>query len=101
MFLHHQNFRKRVEVEKKIINWVKAKNQILIAGHTHRPVFPQDGDPPYFNGVSCVHPRCITGIEIQNSEIILVKWWVRPDENGMLFVARELLAGPKGLASFS
>ncbi len=96
-----KNFKKRVEVEKKIINWVKAKNQILIAGHTHRPVFPQDGDPPYFNDGSCVHPRCITGIEIQKSEIILVKWWVRPDENGILFVTREVLAGPKELKSFS
>ncbi|MCE8428698.1 MAG: metallophosphoesterase family protein [Candidatus Methanoperedens sp.] len=64
-----QNFKKQVEVEKKIIDWVKAEDQMLIAGHTHRPVFPSEGEPPYFNDGSCVHPRCVTGIEIQNNEI--------------------------------
>jgi hypothetical protein len=59
---------------------------IIIAGHTHRPVFANlslterrlmetgigsrgvrgkaEADPIYFNTGSCVHPRCITGIEI-------------------------------------
>lgn len=96
-----KNFRKRVEVEKRIMKWVKANKQMLIAGHTHRPRFPDDGEPPYFNDGSCVHPRCITGIEIENGEISLIKWWVKPDAPGALCVARELLAGPKKLQSFS
>ena len=59
---------------------------IIITGHTHRPVFANlslterrlmetgigsrgvrgkaKADPIYFNTGSCVHPRCITGIEI-------------------------------------
>lgn len=60
--------------------------EIVIAGHTHRPVFEnlslterrclesgigtpgvcrkEKADPVYYNTGSCVHPRCITGIEI-------------------------------------
>ncbi len=95
-----KNFKKRVEVEKKIIGWVEANDQMLIAGHTHRPKFPDEGAPPYFNDGSCVHPRCITGIEIQHGEIVLIKWWVRPKEDGALCVAREVLVGPKELQSF-
>jgi predicted phosphodiesterase len=63
-----------------------AKGKIVIAGHTHRPVFAnlslterrfletgigtrgvrrkEKADPVYYNTGSCVHPRCITGIEI-------------------------------------
>ena len=59
---------------------------IIIAGHTHRPVFAnlslterrcletgvgtpsvrrkEKADPVYYNAGSCIHPRCITGIEI-------------------------------------
>lgn len=95
-----QNFKKQVEVEKNIIDWVKAKNQMLIAGHTHRPMFPIEGEPPYFNDGSCVHPRCVTGIEIQNNEIMLIKWLLKPNENGALCVTRELVEGPKELKSF-
>jgi len=72
---------------------------ILIAGHTHRPVFSnlsqterrfrdcgvglhgakiKDPEPVYYNTGSCVHPRCITGLEIEydsgNPTFTLVKW---------------------------
>jgi len=35
---------------------VNDKHQMLIAGHTHRPSFPDDGQPLYFNDDSCVSP---------------------------------------------
>ena len=74
---------------------------MLIAGHTHRPVFPDNEAPPYFNDGSCVHPRCITGIEIQNGEVILIKWLCKPKDDATLitplFIMREELAGPKKL----
>jgi len=47
-----------------------------------------------------VHPRCVTGIEIQNNEIMLIKWRFKPNENGALYVTREILEGPKELKSF-
>jgi len=34
-----KNFNKRDTVENKIINWAKQKKKLVIAGHTHRPMF--------------------------------------------------------------
>lgn len=76
----------------------------IIAGHTHRPVFQnlsltdkwyvEKGrstpgtmrrnrrDSAYFNTGSCVHPRCITGIELTGAgdemHISLIKWSTEP-----------------------
>ena len=95
-----KNFRKQVVVDRKITAWATANNQMLIAGHTHRPRFPDEGGPPYFNAGSCVHPRCITGIEIEKGEISLIKWWSTPKDDGALYVTREVLEGPKKVQSF-
>jgi len=43
---------------------------------------------------------CIPGIEIQNGEITLIKWWIKPKEDGELYVTREELVGPKKLQSY-
>jgi len=74
--------------------------QTIIAGHTHRPVYrnlsltekklldcgmatpeikQKTPDSAYYNTGSCVHPRCITGIEITlgqdgKPEFTLIKW---------------------------
>jgi UDP-2,3-diacylglucosamine pyrophosphatase LpxH len=95
-----KNFRKQAVVEKKIIEWVEANHQMTICGHTHRSRVPEVGKPPYFNTGSCVHPRCMTGIEIQNGEISLIKWWVRPMPGGGLHVVKEPIVKPKKLESF-
>jgi len=93
-----KNFKRRIKVENRIIEWVNNKNQIVIAGHTHRPRFPNDeNEPPFFNTGSCVHPRCITGIEIEKGEIKLIKWWFEPNDSGALCVTRRVLEGPKKL----
>lgn len=95
-----KNNQKKNSVEKNLIDWVKNENQILIAGHTHRPVFPQVGEPLYFNDGSCVHPRCVTAIEIRNGTISLVKWatMTRPDRT--LYVGREVLEPPVRLTDY-
>jgi len=79
--------------EKRLTKWAADHNRILIAGHTHRPML---GTPasPYFNTGSCVHPRCITCIEIQNRCFTLVKWTVDTSEDRTLYVSRQVLAGP-------
>ena len=92
-----KNNKKRVKIEKEIIDWAKINNQIIITGHTHRPRFPNEGKPLFFNAGSCVHPRCITGIEIQNDKITLIKWWIKPNDYGALYVTREILSGPMKL----
>ncbi len=93
-----KNFRKRGSVERKIIAWVREKNQMTICGHTHRSVFPNQGEPLYFNTGSCVHPRCITGIEIVGGNIALIKWWNTPDPSGLIKITKETLEGPRKLA---
>lgn len=81
-------------IEKRLAAYAKERQKILIAGHTHRPAFAMPKEGYYFNDGSCVHPRCITGIEIEQNQIVLVKWSVRADENRKLYVNREVLEGP-------
>jgi UDP-2,3-diacylglucosamine pyrophosphatase LpxH len=96
-----QTASKRHRIERRIETWVDITGQPVIAGHTHRPRYPmREKDPPYFNCGSCVHPRCITGIEIRNSEIALIKWAMWPDAKGRLCPTREVLEGPAHVVSF-
>lgn len=88
------------KIEKKLASYADSENRMLIAGHTHRPVFPEPGKSLYFNDGSCVHPRCITGIEIENNRITLVKWAVGTNENRSLYVDRYVLEGPCGISEF-
>lgn len=94
-----KNFERRESIEKQINKWAKAQRQVIIVGHTHKPAFPTKDLPVYFNTGSCVHPRCITGIEIEKGEIALVKWFidVRSDDIGTLFINRQILEGPMKL----
>lgn len=96
-----KNYTKKSKIEKKLIKWVEKEDKLLVAGHTHRPVFPKPGEPPYFNDGSCVHPRCITAIEIENNCIILVKWTTQTRDDRTLFVNREVLEGPTALSLFA
>jgi hypothetical protein len=47
-----------------------------------------------------VHPRSISGIEIENGTISLVKWQIATSENGTLRVVRILLEGPTKLTQY-
>jgi predicted phosphodiesterase len=95
-----KNNEKKNTVEKRLVDWSKNNNQMIIVGHTHRPVFPKVGQPMYFNDGSCVHPRSITAIEIINGTISLVKWaiMIKPDRS--LFVGREVLEAPVKLLDY-
>ena len=85
-----KNHKTLLRVEKKLKKWMlKNNNQIVIAGHTHRPRFPQPKELPYFNDGSCVHPKSIIGIEITNLEISLVKWYFKD-----AVVIKQVLEGP-------
>lgn len=95
-----KNNEKKNSVEKNLTDWVKKEKQFLIAGHTHRPVFPKVGEPLYFNDGSCVHPRCITAIEIRNGTISLVKWAIMTRPDRTLFVGKEVLEPPVRLSDY-
>ncbi len=97
-----KNFARRQKRERKIVDWATANKQPIVIGHTHRPALPRVGQAPYFNTGSCVHPRCITGIEIENGEISLVKWFtdVARDDSGTLFINKEVIVGPIDLRDY-
>jgi UDP-2,3-diacylglucosamine pyrophosphatase LpxH len=87
-------------IEKSLIAWSNKHHQFLICGHTHRPVFPEVGKSLYFNDGSCVHPRCITAIEIRYGTISLVKWAIMTKQDGTLYVGRQVLSGPVRLMDY-
>ena len=95
-----KNYAKKDAVENKLTEWVNQEKHMLIAGHTHRPMFPEVGTPPYFNDGSSVHPQSITGIEISDGYITLVKWTVKTKNDGTLYIDREGLAGPRKLTDY-
>lgn len=95
-----KNYKKSLKIEKILSEWSIANKQILIAGHTHRPIFPKLNESLFFNSGSCVHPRCITGIEIQNNEISLIKWCIKTKNDGTLYIDKEVLVCPKQLRLF-
>ncbi len=95
-----KNYKKKKDVARRLSEWVIRENKMLIAGHNHRPMFPETGEPPYFNDGSCVHPRCITGIELVNGSIALVKWSVKTNNNDNLMVKKDILAGPKKITDY-
>lgn len=89
-----KNNTQKQKTEKRLTHWAKKQKKILIAGHTHRPMLPTEEYPYYVNTGSCVHPRCITGVEITNMCFTLIKWTYTTREDLSLAVAREVLAGP-------
>ncbi len=92
---------KKNNIEKRLVEWSKKNNQFIICGHTHRPAFPKVGEALYFNDGSCVHPRCITAIEIRNGTITLVKWAIMTKPDRTLYVGREVLEGPVRLQDYT
>lgn len=96
-----KNYKELIKVERRIKNWISNNNNLMtMTGHTHRPRFPEPGDIPFFNDGSCVHPRSITGIEIENGKISLIKWHIATHNDGTLRVMRVLLEGPKKLIDY-
>lgn len=98
--LPQKPYKKGGKVEERIMQWVAASEQMVICGHTHRSWFAKANEIPYYNCGSCIHPRCITGLEIENGQLTLVKWEVEPEPNvvfgdGTLRIRRTVLAdGP-------
>lgn len=96
-----KNYMELQKVERRLKKWILANNLLVtIVGHTHRPRFPEPGDIPLFNDGSCVHPRSITGLEIENGQIALIKWHIATTEEGVLKITRVLLEGPQKLSDY-
>jgi len=96
-----KNYKELIKVERRTKKWItENNNQITIVGHTHRPRFPEPGDIAFFNDGSCVHPRSITGIEIESGKISLIKWHIETTDDGTLKIVRTLLEGPTNLIDY-
>ncbi len=96
-----KNYKELIKIERRIKKWILKNNLLItIVGHTHRPRFPEPGDIPFFNDGSCVHPRSITGIEIEKGSISLIKWQISTTDDGTLRVVRVLLEGPQKLTDY-
>ena len=95
-----KNYEVTKRTEKKLNKWSIKNNKILIAGHTHRAIFPKIGQSLYFNDGSCIHPNGITCIEIKNGNITLVKWEYKSNENNQIIIKRNILAGSESIIDF-
>ncbi|SNR55452.1 metallophosphoesterase [Lutibacter flavus] len=96
-----KNYKELIKVERRLKKWILANNnQMIIAGHTHRPRFPEPNELPYFNDGSCVHPQSITGIEIADMQISLIKWHTISNEDGTLQIIKTVLEDPQDIASY-
>jgi len=96
-----KNFKELIKVERRLKKWILANNnQMVIAGHTHRPRFPEPNELPYFNDGSCVHPRSITGIEIVDLKISLIKWHIISKKDGTLQIVKSVLEEPRDIALY-
>ncbi len=87
-----RNYKKREKTEKRLENYARKKQILLIAGHTHRPMIPKPGEGFYLNDGSCIHPGQITALELENGKITLVKWHMTVTGCGVLTVSREPLS---------
>ncbi len=85
-----KNNTRKEKTEKTLSKWAQKQDVILITGHTHRPMAGTT-ESPFFNTGSCIHPAGITGIEIENKCITLVKWALSSKNDQTVFVKREIL----------
>lgn len=95
-----KNYGVTKNTEKKLEEWSIKNNKILIAGHTHRPMFPKTGQSLYFNDGSCIHPNGITCLEIENGNITLVKWEFELKSNEFISAGRKVLEGKEPIIYF-
>lgn len=88
-----KNYSVKKKTELRLEQWGQEHETTVIAGHTHRSVL-DSSHPFYINTGSCVHPRCITCIELANNSLFLVKWSMEHRSDLSLYVARTVLSGP-------
>ncbi len=77
------NNHKKNRLEKRYIAYALKRNCYLLTGHTHNPSLCAV-KTPYCNSGSCIHPNCITCIELTGYQIRLVKWCIRTEKGGSL-----------------
>lgn len=92
-----RNYHMQLRSDRRFRKWAEQSGVPIIIGHTHNPVFPSKDEVAYFNDGCCIHPRCITGFEIVNGTILLIKWFLALSSDNTLSIRREILDGPRSL----
>lgn len=95
-----RNRDKRHKVERNYTRWNANHGIMLICGHTHRPRFPKEGEPAYFNTGCCMHPRGITCLELADGCISLISWRVHSKADGTMYIRRTVMQGPRPISTF-
>jgi predicted phosphodiesterase len=95
-----KNYKVSTIIEQKLKKWSIKNNKIIIAGHTHRPIFPKIGESLYFNDGSCIHPNGITCIEIENGNITLIKWQYDLSNNDFITIKKEKITDSVDIKKF-
>ena len=95
-----KNYKISKRIDKKLNKWSIKNNKMVIAGHTHRPIFPIEGESLYFNVGCCIHPNGITCLEIENGNITLIKWEVKVNKNNIVTIDRSRLSDRKNITNF-
>lgn len=75
-----KNNKKKDKLEKRYITYAKDSGCLLLTGHTHQTALGNELSP-YYNCGSCVHPKCITCIELCGYNISLVKWYASSEKS--------------------
>lgn len=98
-----KNYLESLKIERRIKKWIaNNENKITVVGHTHKPHFPKPSENllNFFNDGSCVHPRNISGIEIENGKISLIKWLIETNDDGILQIVKEYIETPQKLSDY-
>lgn len=95
-----RNLYRRHKVERNYNRWNLQHDIMLVCGHTHRPKFPREGEPAYFNTGCCIHPRGITCLELICGHVSLVSWRTHTKEDGTMFINRTIIQGPEPIIKF-
>lgn len=95
-----KNYKGTRRIDKILRKWSIENNKILIAGHTHKPIFPKIGQSLYFNDGSCIHPNGITCLEIENGNITLVKWYYELDGEKLISIDRKVIEESTPIKAF-
>lgn len=85
-------------IENRLKALAQSLGRTILCGHTHRPAFATEGGAPYFNSGSGIQPGYITGLEITQGQIALIRW---KETSLGLRGAREVLTAPRSLALFA
>lgn len=94
-----KNYEVSSKLEKNLNKWSLKNNKILIAGHTHRPIFPKARESLYFNDGSCIHPNGVTCLEIENGKITLVRWFFKVKKSNVT-IGKTIIEGPELVLNF-